>query len=131
MPPACGEWHHSRLQSRPPAARIPGPLHPVTHPRTPELAGLRSDDRTATGPSNPGAPGRLGPALQPLGGAQSSPWPPGLLTLKCLATKPCLTGSQWCPLLRWLWPALTPSCLTVASPVSWPACGPPLPGAVG
>lgn len=88
-PPVCGDRHHSYLQGRPPAARIPGPLRPVTHPRTPELAGLRSDDGTATGPSNPGAPGRLGPVLQPLGGAQSSPWPPGLLTRKCLTTKPC------------------------------------------
>ena len=84
--PVCGDWHHGSLQSRPSAARIPGPLLPVTQTRTPELAGLRSDGRTATGPSNPGPPG---PVLHPLGGAQPSPWPPGLLTLKCPTTKPC------------------------------------------
>lgn len=87
--PVRGDWHHGSLQGRPPAARIPGPLRPITHPRTPELAGLRSDDRTATGPSNPGTPGHLDPVLHPRGGAQPSPWPPGLLTLKCPATKPC------------------------------------------
>ena len=109
-----GDWHHSHLQSRPPAARIPGPLRPVTHPRTPELAGLRSEDRTATGPSNPGAPGRLGPVLQPLGGAQSSPWPPGLLTLKCLATRPCSHRFS----------AVSPPAMALASPHPFlPDCG--------
>lgn len=60
MHPVCGDWHHRSLQSRPPAARIPGPLSPITQPRTPELAGLRSNGRTAISASNPGAPGRLG-----------------------------------------------------------------------
>lgn len=59
------------------------------HTQDPGLAGLGSDDRTATGPSNPGAPGRLGPILHLLGGTPAFTLAPGLLTLKCPATKPC------------------------------------------
>lgn len=102
-------WHQGQPQSR-------GPRASASHLRPQELADLRSDDRTATGPSTSGSTWLPGPRPQ-LSGWQLSPHTvPRAPDPQCLATKPVPfhQSSAVSPLPQ-LWPALTPSCLTVAS----------------
>lgn len=107
-------WHQGQPQSRPPAAGVPGPLHRISDPRSWQILEVMTEQPPA--PAHPGARGSLGPVPSSLGGSSVLILFPGLLTLS--VWPPSLspsTSPQQCPPLPQLWPALTPSCLTVAS----------------
>lgn len=108
-------WHQGQPQSR-------GPRASASHLRPQELADLRSDDRTATGPSTSGSTWLPGPRPQ-LSGWQLSPHTvPRAPDPQCLATKPVPFHQS---------SAVSPPAAALASPhpflpdrglpVSWPA----------
>lgn len=97
-----------------PRAGVPGPLHRISDPRSWQILEVMTEQPPA--PAHPGAHGSLGPVPSSLGGSSVLILFPGLLTLS--VWPPSLspsTSPQQCPPLPQLWPALTPSCLTVAS----------------